>query len=760
MKNKILKALLFLAIVVCVLLAVITTSGDILVDKSLHRYYMLEKELERRNETYDVQVYGSCHAYTSFDSMFLVEGYDISCYNMSNPGEIVPATYLRMLDRFSYDVPKVVLLDAWGLNAYETYSSASDILGDYFANNLERVPFSLEKLEVISDFDTLDFLECNFNAIRYRNRLLEGSLSAVDFQYTFERHKETYGKNWLYDEMENRFLHKGYLLYPTIAQPTYTELQNQVESDDLLEIEPQLVKYLDKIIELCEANDVKLIIYRAPYVSAANELRKANWLESYLQEKQVTYYDLEKEIPFDPMVDFLDLYHLSATGAAKATQFLAQDVLAEFGIKYQAPSFEPEPEDPTIEEPVVEILPTVTLENGVLLLDETAETGIYIDNSDGKDYTFPDMNYRGTAQYIEIDPSEPYVLATFNEGYGVTFAYNAVIGAYYDGDGAFISGIYSPGDTQIGCHMSNGRRMMDIPEGAKYVRLCINDADDPQIAVLEISYNGSEYSEIMDLLDRSWDDAPDLEGTVIVNFGDSIFGNTENITSISNYISVKTGALVYNCGFGSGRMARYCDAWDPIAMCTVAECIANRDFTIMENAVETGWSGMPGYVPKTMDMLANQINFDWVDVITISYGTNDYIEPGARLNNPNDPFDVTTVCGALRYSVRALQTAYPSIKILVTTPVYRMLLDEETREVIATSDEKNWGSGTLTDYSLAIRQACEDMNVPCLDLQNVSQINWNTRTFYFDSHDGVHPNEAGRRQIAGLISGAVVDMIY
>lgn len=768
MKNKILKALLFLAIVICVLLAVITTSGDILVDKSLHRYYMLEKELERRNETYDVQVYGSCHAYTSFDPMFLVEGYDISCYNMANPSEIIPSTYLRMLDRFAYDVPEVVLLDIWGLNAYETYIATTDILGGNSSNNLERIPFSLEKLEVISDFDTLDFVDCNFSTIRYRHRLLDGSLTAVDFQYTFERLKETYAsyyqeilyENWLCEEMENRFAHNGYLSYPTVAQSTYMELQSEVEPDDQLEIEPVLMKYMDRIIDLCEAKGVKLIVYRAPYVATANEQRKLNWLEGYLQERGITFYDLEQIIPFDPMEDFRDLYHLSATGAAKATQFLAQDVLAAFGIEYQAPSFEPESEESVEEAPAVEPLPTVSLENGVLLLNEIAEKGIYLDNNDGKDYFFPDLNYRGVSKYIQVDPGEPYMLSTFHEGYGVTFAYNAVIGSYYDGDGAFISGIYSSGDTQIGCHMSNGRRMMDIPEGAKYVRLCINDADDPQIAVLEISYNGSEYSEIMDLLDRSWDDAPDLEGTVIVNFGDSIFGNTENITSISNYISVKTGALVYNCGFGSGRMARYCDAWDPIAMCTVAECIANRDFTIMENAVETGWSGMPGYVPKTMDMLANQINFDWVDVITISYGTNDYIEPGARLNNPNDPFDVTTVCGALRYSVRALQTAYPSIKILVTTPVYRMLLDEETREVIATSDEKNWGSGTLTDYSLAIRQACEDMNVPCLDLQNVSQINWNTRTFYFDSHDGVHPNEAGRRQIAGLISGAVVDMIY
>ena len=100
------------------------------------------------------------------------------------------------------------------------------------------------------------------------------------------------------------------------------------------------------------------------------------------------------------------------------------------------------------------------------------------------------------------------------------------------------------------------------------------------------------------------------------------------------------------------------------------------------------------------------------------------------------------------------------MQILVTTPIFRVFLDEETGELLSTSNETDFGSGTLKDYAKAIQQACVEMNVPCLDLQNVSQINLNTRPYYFEEDEGVHPNAAGRRQMAALIGNALIDMLY
>lgn len=314
---------------ICTILSV-HRANDILVDKSYNRYYMMEKELEERDETYDVQIYGSCHAYTSYNPMVLIEEYGISSYNLANPSEIIPVTYVRMKEQFEEYVPKVVLVDIWGTNAYDTYIKKKEIFGDYLRYNVERLPISKEKIELIKDFKQLDMLEDNFPMAKYKGRVLDFSLTKTDFNYSFELSKSIYDSkniNYVYNEMEKRLKNNGYkpLIYNNMWD--YPQLQGEVAEDDVLEVEKKIMKYIDKIIELCDEKDVELIFYRAPYVAKENELRKANYLEQYFEECGVAYYDLEKELEFSYYYDFCDHQHLSKNGAEKTTAFLNELLL-------------------------------------------------------------------------------------------------------------------------------------------------------------------------------------------------------------------------------------------------------------------------------------------------------------------------------------------------------------------------------------------------------------------------------------------------
>lgn len=303
--------------------------NEILVEKNLNRYYILSREL-KNIEDVDVQVYGSCHAYTSFDSNYFSEQYGLSSYNMSNPSEIIPSTYLRMLERFKKDKPQVVLVETWGINAFDTYISEEKIFGEYLKLNVENIPISKEKIEVINEFETLDLIEDNLAIAKYKGRLLNASLSKQDFDYKFEEISQNYGEGtyqWLYDEMERRIANKGFS--PTEAKEVldYPELQAYVLDDEVVEVEAVLMKYIDKIIELCEENNVKLIFYRAPYVSKESELKKTNYLEKYLKAKNVSFFDMEKEIEYDYATDFSDHHHLSKEGAKKTTEFLGERIM-------------------------------------------------------------------------------------------------------------------------------------------------------------------------------------------------------------------------------------------------------------------------------------------------------------------------------------------------------------------------------------------------------------------------------------------------
>lgn len=319
MKNivkRIVACVAFCAIVLCL----IAQANEILVPKTSNRYYMLEKIIEDADTTYDLQVYGSCHAYTSFDAKSFEDTYTISSYVMANPGEIIPSTYLRMKERFEEDVPTVALVETWGLNAYETYSSQEDIFGYYFAPNIERMPFSYEKLKLISQYDSLDLISENLAVTKYKDRIMNMELGEVDFNYAFS--------DEFYYEMAIRNQNNGLAAY-TDSMPVldFYEKQAHIEPGDTLAIEKDIMEYTDKIIELCEEYGVELIFYRAPYISTENELKKANWFADYCEEKGVAYFDLEKEIAFDLSADFMDYAHLNKFGAKKATDYLAPYIL-------------------------------------------------------------------------------------------------------------------------------------------------------------------------------------------------------------------------------------------------------------------------------------------------------------------------------------------------------------------------------------------------------------------------------------------------
>ena len=269
----------------------------------------MDKAIEEDNRDYHVQVFGACHSYTSFNAKSFEDKYGISAYDLGNPGEIIPVTYLRMYERFKKDTPKVALVEIWGINAYETYTSSDRIFEYYMPPNIELIPFSFEKMEVIRDFCSLDMVLENFAIAKYKDRITNEELSDIDFNYSYDKFAKVtsaYNRTEMAMRIENNgFCEMPYWeekpdkFTPYLDVSNYYERQPDVNDDQTLELEADMLKYVNKIIELCEKNNVELIFYRAPYVSTENELKKANWFANYCKEKEVAFYDLEKEIEFD-----------------------------------------------------------------------------------------------------------------------------------------------------------------------------------------------------------------------------------------------------------------------------------------------------------------------------------------------------------------------------------------------------------------------------------------------------------------------------
>ena len=252
-----------------------------------------------------------------------------------------------------------------------------------------------------------------------------------------------------------------------------------------------------------------------------------------------------------------------------------------------------------------------------------------------------------------------------------------------------------------------------------------------------------------------------LKNKKIVNFGDSLFGNYRDNTSISYNIAQITGAQVYNVAFGGCRMSNRSDAnWNAFGMCALADAITSQDFTLQDNAINNSeWNDKPSYFNDTLTQLKS-IDFSEIDYITISYGTNDYFG-GVLLDNEENKYDKNTFCGALRYSIETILNKYPNLRILIGCPIWRAWLNDDKTEISSTSDERIFGGGyTIPVMNEAEVSTAKEYHIKVLNLYDILGFNKFNYSHYFPltNPDLVHPNELGRYCMAREYSYALLSM--
>ena len=230
-----------------------------------------------------------------------------------------------------------------------------------------------------------------------------------------------------------------------------------------------------------------------------------------------------------------------------------------------------------------------------------------------------------------------------------------------------------------------------------------------------------------------------LNGAKIVNMGDSIFGLHFAPVDISTFISQATGATCYNCAFPGTRAVTRSEniGKKKFDLTTLVDAIISGDYSA-QDAVREAATGSTDY-----DHLPTleSVDFSTIDIITLSYGTNDYggdVVIGAVGNG-----NASTFIGALQEAIGKLETAFPQARIFVCTPIYRSWHNESTYENADTRQNAN--GDTLLDFVEAVGMISKAEYVPEIDNHYIG-INAATRTIY--TTDGTHPNESGRRLIA------------
>lgn len=241
---------------------------------------------------------------------------------------------------------------------------------------------------------------------------------------------------------------------------------------------------------------------------------------------------------------------------------------------------------------------------------------------------------------------------------------------------------------------------------------------------------------LMDENVKSINSYKDTMSKVIVNLGDSIFGNNDSETGISNLLSNILKCTVYNCAFGGTRAIRRSDnptGYEEFDFSSLVDSIVSGDFTAQETALTDHGSSMSSVFPNRLQRLKN-IDFNKVDIVTFNYGTNDY---GGYYVKNNYIEGYTEAIGKL-------QAAYPNIKVILITPTYRLWYAEDGSFLEDGDTRIGSNNTTLLMVVEDAKTVAANLHIQVIDVYNCG-INKFNYSRYFPSNDGTHHNENGRR---------------
>ena len=190
-------------------------------------------------------------------------------------------------------------------------------------------------------------------------------------------------------------------------------------------------------------------------------------------------------------------------------------------------------------------------------------------------------------------------------------------------------------------------------------------------------------------------------------------------------------------------MGKHVGNWDDFSMYRLADAIVSGDWSMQDDALN--YSDRTSYAETPLTVLKS-IDFNTVDIITISYGSNDFTGSNA-IDDATNKYNTNTFAGALRYSIEKIQAAYPNVEIVLCTPTYRFWMDENG-DFLYDSNEYERNGYKLTDFVQKTKDVAAEYGLFVIDNYYGCGIDISTRTEYFPSNDGSHHNAAGRKLIA------------
>ena len=315
MKSKaILKNIIGCIVTLVLTISLVQFTGHILdPDESEEGFDAIEAFDLLEDNSLDVIVYGSSHAWKGCDTRVMCDKYGLKAYNYGCNWQAINTILLFLKDSLRTQSPKVICVET-GL-IYHVEQDV-DLDGEiYYTKKMPNFDGKREYLKqcfgddvgrYISYYVPLAMFHENWSKVNFENFWFPGP----------KRYVESRGYN----------ICTGVNPFEI---PDYTTMpQKDIPKDSK--------SVLEEIVKVCKENNINLILYTCPY---AGDYPYSDALDEFAKENGCTYLNLFKyvdDMGLDAQIDMQDNMHLNETGSGKVAAFLAEYIIDNYQVENKA----------------------------------------------------------------------------------------------------------------------------------------------------------------------------------------------------------------------------------------------------------------------------------------------------------------------------------------------------------------------------------------------------------------------------------------
>lgn len=277
-------------------------------------YYQIETMHSFPDNSFEVMVYGSSHAFRGISTMEMYEKYGIGAYNYGWHWQKINTIKLFLQDSLLKQKPKVALIEAYTVGTV------------------------LEDTDVTAEIYYCNYIHDNEAKKKFMEKCL-GKSPTLDRRLSYYMPLAMFHDNW------NSLTQQSF----TGLQPGGSDYLRQTMgfsmSDSVTEIEicgykaeeqislnESSLEELDDIVEICKSNDIQVVFFVVPWNES---YAYSDAMKKYAEEHGCVFLDLIKnyeEVGLDGKTDFSDAGHLNTNGSIKVADYIGKFLIENYKL--------------------------------------------------------------------------------------------------------------------------------------------------------------------------------------------------------------------------------------------------------------------------------------------------------------------------------------------------------------------------------------------------------------------------------------------